>query len=153
MVYLRQPHRARVHVHVLHAQLAQDSGAQDREDGDHVDAVVADGYVDVVYMFNVVMYMLRMIMYFSFPVVGVGICVIVYMAKARGDPCQMTTQNWILCASIYGSYFVLFANFFYQAYLAPKTEKITSNGVEKSKKTVVQNGANGDAPRSAKKVQ
>lgn len=51
-------------------------------------------------------------------VMGVYIGFNVYGIKAAGQPCQQTWENLSFSFLIYASYFLLFCNFFYQAYLS-----------------------------------
>ncbi|XP_013379110.1 putative fatty acid elongation protein 3 [Lingula anatina] len=50
-------------------------------------------------------------------VIGVVINIWVYQIKSRGEPCQQSWDNLKYAFLMYFSYFVLFANFFYNAYL------------------------------------
>lgn len=50
-------------------------------------------------------------------IVGVTVNVHAYFAKQKGEACDVSDQNIQLSLIMYGSYFVLFARFFYQAYL------------------------------------
>lgn len=46
-----------------------------------------------------------------------------YMATAAPTSCHISQINIKLSMAMYFSYFVLFAQFFYKAYLSPKTNK------------------------------
>lgn len=59
-------------------------------------------------MFVTVIQILQMIM-------GVYIGITIYGIKSAGRPCQQTWDNLYFSFAIYGSYFILFANFFFQA--------------------------------------
>ncbi|PAV62662.1 hypothetical protein WR25_20397 [Diploscapter pachys] len=61
--------------------------------------------------------MLITILQISQMVMGVIIGVTVYRTKSSGESCQQTWENLGLCFLIYLSYFLLFCNFFYHAYL------------------------------------
>jgi len=50
-------------------------------------------------------------------VMGVYIGIRIYGIKSAGTPCQQTWNNLYFSFSIYFSYFLLFCNFFYHAYL------------------------------------
>jgi elongation of very long chain fatty acids protein 6 len=77
-------------------------------------------------------------------VVGVYIGITVYGIKTAGKPCQQTWNNLYFSFTIYFSYFLLFCNFFYHAYLKKnnryekpiakkKTEAINGAAVSKKK--------------------
>ena len=51
-------------------------------------------------------------------------CTVTNIFMFRGDHCESNTSNIALSLVIYFSYFVLFANFFYQRYLKPSKKKI-----------------------------
>ncbi|XGW27275.1 hypothetical protein V3C99_007688, partial [Haemonchus contortus] len=50
-------------------------------------------------------------------IMGIFIGIVVYRRKSSGESCQQTWENLGLCFMIYFSYFLLFCNFFYHAYL------------------------------------
>ncbi|CAI5448016.1 unnamed protein product [Caenorhabditis angaria] len=50
-------------------------------------------------------------------VMGVLIGGFVYRLKSAGEACQQTWENLFLCFGIYFSFFLLFCNFFYHAYV------------------------------------
>ncbi|VDM69667.1 unnamed protein product [Strongylus vulgaris] len=50
-------------------------------------------------------------------IMGIYIGFTVYKVKSAGDQCQQTWENLGLCFAIYFTYFLLFCNFFYHAYL------------------------------------
>ncbi|PIO70161.1 GNS1/SUR4 family protein [Teladorsagia circumcincta] len=50
-------------------------------------------------------------------VMGIFIGIVVYRRKSSGESCQQTWENLGLCFTIYFTYFLLFCNFFYHAYL------------------------------------
>uniref|UniRef100_A0A0K0DHW1 Elongation of very long chain fatty acids protein n=1 Tax=Angiostrongylus cantonensis TaxID=6313 RepID=A0A0K0DHW1_ANGCA len=50
-------------------------------------------------------------------IMGIAIGVTVYRVKKSGEHCQQTWENLGLCFLIYFTYFLLFCNFFYHAYL------------------------------------
>ncbi|KAK6054360.1 GNS1/SUR4 family protein [Cooperia oncophora] len=50
-------------------------------------------------------------------VMGIFIGIVVYRRKSSGESCQQTWENLGLCFMIYFTYFLLFCNFFYHAYL------------------------------------
>uniref|UniRef100_A0A1I7V0C8 Elongation of very long chain fatty acids protein n=1 Tax=Caenorhabditis tropicalis TaxID=1561998 RepID=A0A1I7V0C8_9PELO len=64
-------------------------------------------------------------------VMGVIIGVTVYRIKSSGEYCQQTWDNLGLCFGVYFTYFLLFANFFYHAYVK-KNNRYTE--VKKEKK-------------------
>jgi len=85
-------------------------------------------------------------------VVGCFIAIRVFIAKCHGQFCQQTDSNLWFAFAIYLSYFLLFANFFYQAYFRQKR-------YDKPKK-VQEHEKNGkiieitqDQEKEAKKVQ
>jgi hypothetical protein len=51
-------------------------------------------------------------------IVGVIVNVHAYQAKQSGLECDVSDQNINLCLMMYSSYFILFARFFYKAYLS-----------------------------------
>lgn len=74
---------------------------------------------------------------------GVNIWAHNYLATAPLGTCGISQMNIKLSMAMYFSYFVLFARFFYKAYLAPKggkkakTEPINDIPVEKLEKKIV----------------
>ena len=85
-------------------------------------------------------------------VVGVYIAVYVYKLKQSGVTCGITDSNMRLSFAMYFSYFLLFAKFFYDAYLKPKPKrpsKSESNGHQMISNGVTANGhtLNGQAHR------
>ncbi|CAJ0603244.1 unnamed protein product [Cylicocyclus nassatus] len=50
-------------------------------------------------------------------IMGIYIGFTVYRVKSAGNQCQQTWENLGLCFAIYFTYFLLFCNFFYHAYL------------------------------------
>ncbi|CAJ0959295.1 unnamed protein product, partial [Mesorhabditis belari] len=77
-------------------------------------------------------------------VMGVYIGITVYAIKTAGRECQQTWENIAFCFAIYFSYFLLFCNFFYHAYLKKgnryaKVKKTDENGNEATA-TTKQNG-------------
>uniref|UniRef100_A0AC34QUD4 Elongation of very long chain fatty acids protein n=1 Tax=Panagrolaimus sp. JU765 TaxID=591449 RepID=A0AC34QUD4_9BILA len=81
-------------------------------------------------------------------VVGVYIGIVIYGLKSAGKPCQQTWSNLYFSFSIYFSYFLLFCNFFYHAYLKKNNryvEKPVSNPKEQvSEKKMVENDKSQD---------
>jgi len=73
-------------------------------------------------------------------VVGVTIGISIYRMKSAGQPCQQTWENLFFSFTVYFSYFLLFCNFFYQAYLTKNNryEKITPKSAKNGE--VVMNG-------------
>ena len=64
-------------------------------------------------------------------VMGIVINVSTYWYKSSGHPCQQPYISMYAAIAMYGSYFVLFAHFFFNAYLKPKptkSEKREQNG-------------------------
>jgi elongation of very long chain fatty acids protein 6 len=57
-------------------------------------------------------------------VVGLFINVLVYQYKQEGHYCQQSFENLRYCFCMYASYFILFAYFFYNAYLKPKVAAV-----------------------------
>lgn len=51
---------------------------------------------------------------------GIGVNVYTLYVKSSGVPCQTEPFNVILALTMYASYAVLFANFFYQSYFSGK---------------------------------
>jgi len=78
-------------------------------------------------------------------VVGVYIAVYVYKLKQKATPCGVSDNNMKLSFLMYFSYFLLFAKFFYDAYISkPKQPvKSTSNGTSKNGKSHQNGHANG----------
>ncbi|CAD6195446.1 unnamed protein product [Caenorhabditis auriculariae] len=70
-------------------------------------------------------------------VMGVIIGVTVYRVKAAGGACQQTYENLALCFTIYFSYFLLFCNFFYHAYLK-RNNRYAHLEAKKKKESVVE---------------
>ncbi|CAB3406789.1 unnamed protein product [Caenorhabditis bovis] len=60
-------------------------------------------------------------------VMGVLIGITVYRVKAAGGACQQSFENLWLCFAIYFSYFLLFCNFFYHAYLKKNNRYVELN--------------------------
>ena len=58
-------------------------------------------------------------------VVGTVVNVWTYQMKQDGQECQVSDTNIKLSLLMYISYFVLFARFFYNAYLKPKSSEKT----------------------------
>jgi len=56
-------------------------------------------------------------------IVGTAVNVWAYQIKSRGDYCSAGLQNLRYALFMYASYLILFSYFFYNAYLAPKTQK------------------------------
>ncbi|KIH55977.1 GNS1/SUR4 family protein [Ancylostoma duodenale] len=50
-------------------------------------------------------------------IMGIYVGITVYRMKSSGEQCQQTWENLGLCFLIYFTYFLLFCNFFYHAYL------------------------------------
>jgi len=65
---------------------------------------------------------------------GVAIAIGVARIKASGGHCQQTWENLYFSAMIYASYFLLFCNFFYHAYLK-KNNRYAVGGVDKKKES------------------
>lgn len=63
-------------------------------------------------------------------VAGVGITIMAYKVKNRGDYCQISLENMRYGFIMYFTYFLLFAYFFYNAYLGSKNNKKGSRPVE-----------------------
>lgn len=61
-------------------------------------------------------------------VIGIVVNTVAYFKKARGDECHITEENIKWSFLMYFSYFILFFNFFYHAYLKPKSAKTAVNG-------------------------
>lgn len=81
-------------------------------------------------------------------VVGVYIATYAYKLKQVGTPCGIKDSNMRLSFLMYFSYFLLFAKFFYDAYIRkgprPTSSKLTqqsSNGYHKHANGVTSNGA------------
>jgi hypothetical protein len=55
--------------------------------------------------------------------VGIYVNCTAYMIKRRGEPCDVSDENLQLAFLMYLSYFCLFFNFFYNAYLSPAPKK------------------------------
>ncbi|ULT95035.1 hypothetical protein L3Y34_004046 [Caenorhabditis briggsae] len=68
-------------------------------------------------------------------VMGVIIGVTVYRIKSSGEYCQQTWDNLGLCFGVYFTYFLLFANFFYHAYVK-KNNRYTEVKKEKKQEEV-----------------
>jgi hypothetical protein len=71
-------------------------------------------------------------------VIGVYINVSAYVIKRNGGNCSISDNNLRFSFLMYLSYFILFFNFFYKVYLAPKfneTKELKLNG--KSKENVI----------------
>lgn len=56
-------------------------------------------------------------------VVGCYVSVWAYLAKRRGENCQISFHSVYISFLMYFSYFLLFASFFYKAYLAPRSQR------------------------------
>jgi hypothetical protein len=78
-------------------------------------------------------------------VVGIGITLVGYSVKAAGRECSISDLNVKVSFLMYFSYFVLFANFFYQTYIrngakrsvvAKKTEQVISQAQLLAKKAM-----------------
>uniref|UniRef100_A0A7E4W509 Elongation of very long chain fatty acids protein n=1 Tax=Panagrellus redivivus TaxID=6233 RepID=A0A7E4W509_PANRE len=70
-------------------------------------------------------------------VVGVYIGITIYGIKSADQPCQQTWQNLMFSFTIYFSYFLLFCNFFYHAYVkSDRSQKGAKKRVAASKPTV-----------------
>nr|XP_002730581.1 PREDICTED: elongation of very long chain fatty acids protein 6-like [Saccoglossus kowalevskii] len=49
--------------------------------------------------------------------IGVWLCYYVYQVQSQGEECHVSLLQWRLSGLMYLSYFVLFANFFYNTYM------------------------------------
>ena len=67
-------------------------------------------------------------------VVGVYIAITVYGIKSAGKPCQQTWTNLYFSFTIYFSYFLLFCNFFYHAYMKKNNRYEKPNAAPKKNK-------------------
>ena len=75
-----------------------------------------------------------------------------FQVQQRGDTCHISEDNVKYSILMYGSYFVLFAHFFYNAYLAPKYPSLESKQANGSAtKSSTMNGG-GDASSAKKSV-
>jgi hypothetical protein len=63
-------------------------------------------------------------------VFGIYVNTVAYMKKRRGEHCDVSDENITWSFIMYFSYFVLFFNFFYKAYIAPKSKRsgVVANG-------------------------
>ena len=78
---------------------------------------------------------------------GVLIAIGVARIKASGGYCQQTWENLYFSFILYFSYFLLFCNFFYHAYLKKNNRyNVVDQKMNKTKKKVMDNGVmdNGD---------
>ncbi|KHJ97829.1 GNS1/SUR4 family protein [Oesophagostomum dentatum] len=73
-------------------------------------------------------------------VMGIYIGFTVYKMKSSGEQCQQTWENLGLCFLIYFTYFLLFCNFFYHAYLKKNNRYTagTTTSVKEAKSVVEQ---------------
>ncbi|KJH52247.1 GNS1/SUR4 family protein [Dictyocaulus viviparus] len=63
-------------------------------------------------------------------IMGIAIGVTVYKVKTSGEECQQTWENLGLCFLIYFTYFLLFCNFFYHAYLKKNNRYVSETQVQ-----------------------
>lgn len=56
-------------------------------------------------------------------VFGCYVSIWAYLAKERGEECQISFHTIYISFLVYFSYFVLFASFFYNTYISPKNQK------------------------------
>jgi elongation of very long chain fatty acids protein 6 len=73
---------------------------------------------------------------------GVVVIIKAYEYKSQGHYCQMSWENMRYCSIMYISYLVLFAYFFYNAYLKPKASTVKRESAEK-----LVNHVNGSATK------
>lgn len=90
-------------------------------------------------MFITVLQILQMI-------IGVVIGITTYYLKSNGVSCQHKWTNLYFSFLIYFSYFLLFCNFFYHAYLKRNNRYVKLNNM-------VKNGLNGYKNSSKKEIQ
>ncbi|GMT24916.1 hypothetical protein PFISCL1PPCAC_16213 [Pristionchus fissidentatus] len=87
--------------------------------------------------------MLITVLQISQMIAGVTIGIAVYRIKSAGGECQQTWENLGLNLSMYFSYFLLFCNFFYHAYL----KKTVADKKDKSSKTEETKELKEEAPK------
>ena len=73
-----------------------------------------------------------------------------YQVYQRGDACHITDNNIKYSLLMYASYFMLFAHFFYSAYMTSKKTPVTSN--KEDENMVIQNGTSNGHLHSSKKT-
>ena len=81
-------------------------------------------------------------------IIGIMVNTIAYMKKSRGEPCQISDNNIKWSFLMYFSYFVLFFNFFYKAYVSKPRQKKLEAAAAAKKNGNIPNGvhkANGTA--------
>jgi elongation of very long chain fatty acids protein 6 len=63
-------------------------------------------------------------------IIGIGVNLVAYFKKSRGEACSVTDENIMWSFVMYFSYFLLFFHFFYNAYIAKSNRKLIqlSNG-------------------------
>uniref|UniRef100_A0A915E0D0 Elongation of very long chain fatty acids protein n=1 Tax=Ditylenchus dipsaci TaxID=166011 RepID=A0A915E0D0_9BILA len=75
-------------------------------------------------------------------VFGVAIGISIYRIKAAGGQCQQTWSNLYFSFTIYFTYFLLFCNFFYHAYLKRNNKYVgVTNNLTKSANGLISNGS------------
>jgi len=88
-------------------------------------------------------------------IIGIMVNTIAYMKKSRGEPCQISDNNIKWSFLMYFSYFVLFFNFFYKAYVSKPRQKKLEAAAAAKKNGNIPNGvhkANGTANGAANGV-
>jgi elongation of very long chain fatty acids protein 6 len=78
-------------------------------------------------------------------VVGVTIGITIYLLKSDGYACQQTWTNLQFSFAIYFSYFLLFCNFFYHAYLKKNNRYVKCSKANGTKVEGLPKKANGEA--------